>query len=262
MGTDVVCVCKRTGIRGQLGCVFSGLGVWVKIVELKIKFVERHMHFVSKHTMRLHSGSRCICRNTSWPERVCVALPVTFLSPRVQLEFTVSPTSLNVCCGKESETGVCVCVCVCLCVFTSLPGVSPKATYMLTKLWLWGERQLVCVCVCVCAHMCIYFSLKCACVHACMRDRCPLSDDLEFCDVVAPERLFYSPPWHYSFSSVSCYYTVEGCVLFDKPHYLPFCTTTTTTTASSLRPLSSCSCVVSPAGRCEREVITLCGWEM
>ena len=27
VGTDVVCVCKRTGIRGQLGCVFPGLGV-------------------------------------------------------------------------------------------------------------------------------------------------------------------------------------------------------------------------------------------
>ena len=187
------------------------------------------------------------------------------LSPFFHPEFSwssLSPLHHLMCVVEKRVRLVCVCVCVCVSVCLHFSAWSlPKSHLYAHKVMTVGRETIsVRVCVCVCVLTCVFTSRWS--VHACMRDRCPLSDDLEFCDVVAPERLFYSPPWHYSFSSVSCYYTVEGCVLFDKPHYLPFCTTTTTTTASSLRPLSSCSCVVSPAGRCEREVITLCGWEM
>ena len=122
------------------------------------------MHFVSKHTMRLHSGSRCICRNTSRPERVCVALPVTFLSPRVQLEFTVSPTSLNVCCGKESETGVCVSVCLHFSAWSL-----PKSHLYAHKVMTVGRETIsVRVCVCVCSH--VYLLLAEVCMRACVTD--------------------------------------------------------------------------------------------
>lgn len=129
-----------------------------------------------------------------------------WLSPLFYPEFTqssVSPAPLNV---EEGDTHTCM-ETERERVFSSLPGVSPKATYEAHKVII---RKTVTISVCLCAHMCIYVPTKCACV-----DLLQMSSP---CDVVAPERLFSGLAWHYCYS----YYTDGERVVFDKLHYLLF----------------------------------------
>ena len=71
------------------------------------------------------------------------------------------------------------------------------------------------MCVYVRSH--VYLCLA----RVCVRDRCPASDDSGFCDVVGPPSVCFIARRDITVQALfPHYYTSEGCVLFDKPHYL------------------------------------------
>lgn len=161
----------------------------------------------SADSMLISSTCVCVC--------VFVALYLTSRSPRVQPEFSTlpsPPTPLNVWWGRWKEGkgrgGSCL--------------ESPQKPLMASQSYDSEKRQLVLVWV----RVPVFPSCLSTCVSV-LRDRCPAGPmTLRFVDffhfffffLFAPEHLLYCLLWHYTFGSISCHITGEGCVAVWRSH--------------------------------------------
>lgn len=174
-----------------------------------------------------------------------VALPLTPLLPRVQPEFTVSPTPLNVCWGRERETYTHTHIhwlCVCVCLQFSLQ--SHLCAHKVMTVW----RETISVC----SH--VYLCVAQVCMCAFVTDvrslmtrgsvmLLPLSVCFIACHDIMVSALFpaitqVKDVWcvtNYITFFLRCYSSIQPA------NYIEI-----------TRLLSSCSCSVLPPGRCER----------